>query len=61
MKEVTQKEFDEMVEDRARSEYNRALRLGRFVPIQFLREQARKKLLYEVKLLPSKPVQKKRQ
>lgn len=41
---VTKAEFDRMVQDSAKQEFNKNIRLGRFVPMPFLRNEARKKL-----------------
>jgi hypothetical protein len=51
MKEVTNQEFDKIVDDAARSDHNKYLRLGQFIPLSFLREQARKKLSYQYRII----------
>lgn len=54
MQTVSNQEFEKMVDERARLEYNRYLRLGQFVPISFLRSQARKKLAYQYRIINHK-------
>jgi hypothetical protein len=54
MKEVTNQEFERIVDESARSEHNKYLRLGQFIPQSFLREQARKKLSYQYRIIKSK-------
>lgn len=51
IKDITQREFENLVDDKAKSEYNLLLRRGQFVPISFLREQARKKLSYQYRII----------
>ena len=47
MKPVTKREFDKLVDEAARTEHNQWMRRGSFVPLSFLRSQARKRLGYE--------------
>lgn len=54
MEKVTQKEFDKRVENEARLEYNSLLRRGQFVPLSFIRNRVRNKLLYQLTISKEK-------
>jgi hypothetical protein len=53
-KPISARAFENLVDERARADYNLWLRRGQFVPLSFLREQARKKLGYEYRISTTK-------
>ena len=51
MKTITQTDFDKKVHQDAKKVHNQFLKLGTFWPIQLCRQEARKKLLNQYKII----------